>query len=330
MAMATGSSPRVLCRLQYVAATPAHAQEIVALLASALRLPPHSSPTQQQQQQLHLGNAVLDVHALPPWVATARHSGLLNRPVLARLCGVEVFADPNAGPAAGRSPRRAGDDARAWLTEDRPVVTPTVGLASGAPSTPTPTTSPLVKEIVLGAGPRWHELTTTLEEDLHAAPLPQLPHMYALGNVNNNNYASPGIAVRLLPSIMSALVLQVEAGGMVRAKEGLWAKKVPFEEIGSTGAHEGQVLLSSPVLRGLDVRLCDSAVAISPFFNEGDEVLTEGVFKELNPALEKKVEGGNVPAAAYRREGTGLGDCWSEFRSQLRRPSGFFSSSSSR
>lgn len=327
--MATGSNiHRVLCRLSYIASSPTHAQEIVALLGSALRQPSFCS-----SQRLHLGNALLEIHALPSWVATARHSGLLNRPVLARLCGVEVFGEEDVmAHASTRKPRRAaaaGDDARVWLTEDRPVVTPTLAMVSDASSiiTTTTTTPPLVKEIVLGAGPRMNELATLVQEDLHAQPFPTLSHVYALGG--NDTSTTGGIAMRLLPSIMSSLVLQVPC--MTQAKEDLWARKVPFEEIGSTGATEGQVLLSSPLLRGLDVRLCDGGAPISPFFNEGDEVLREGVFTELNPALDKPLEGGagaqgSAPAAAYRRSGTGMGDCWSEFRTQLRRPSGFFSS----
>jgi|EP00624_Nannochloropsis_granulata_P003872 hypothetical protein len=145
-----------------------------------------------------------------------------------------------------------------------------------------------------------------------------------------------GIAIRLLHSPMSALVLQVEAGGLAAAKDDLWHRGVKFEEIGGTGAAEGQILLSSPDLRGLDVRICDGGAALSPFFNEGDEVLREHVLEELNPAISQSLaavgEGwkqGSSPAAAYRRMGTGMGDCWSEFRSQLKRPGGFFTSSSS-
>ena len=142
--------------------------------------------------------------------------------------------------------------------------------------------------------------------------------------------------MRLLHSPMSTLVLQVETGGLAAAKEDLWSRGVEFEEIGGTGATEGQILLSSPILSGMDVRICDGGEALSPYFNEGDEVLREHVFEELNPALSQPLatmrEGeqqASSPAAAYRSKGMGMGDCWSEFRTQLRRPGGFFTSSSS-
>jgi hypothetical protein len=131
---------------------------------------------------------------------------------------------------------------------------------------------------------------------------------------------------------MSSLVLQVDDLGQV--KENMWRRDVAFEEIGGTGAAEGQVLLSSPLLRGLDIRLCDASAALSPYFNEGEEELTENVLEELNPAIQQQRGQGaatgaaaSSPAALYRQmegTGTGMGDCWSEFRSQMNRPSGFF------
>ena len=362
---ATTAATTALLRLRYIAATPAQAQGICSVLASALRLPPASASS---PSSLHLGNALLEVTALPPWVALARHSAMLNRPDVARLRAVDVFTNNSAmtGPTTSAPSSSPYHDARAWLSEDRPIVTPTVRIVPMSSSASlASTTSPQVREIVLGAAANWAELASIVTDELEALPCPGLPHVYALQSgmtsasadneapINSSSIdpadflkqqqqhsfsllARNGIAMRLLHSPMSALVLQVDAGGLAAAKEDLWRRGVFFEEIGGTGATEGQILLSSPHLRGLDVRICDGGAALSPFFNEGDEVLREHVFEELNPALSQPLaavgEGGqqvSSPAAAYRKMGTGMGDCWSEFRTQLKRPGGFFTSSSS-
>lgn len=297
---------------------------------------------------------------------------MLNRPDVARLRGVDIFTKSSAttGPTVS-APSSSYHDARAWLSEDRPIISPTVrtvpmSSSASAASTTVPMSRQYVREIVLGAGAKWEELASIVTDELEALPCPGLPHVYALqgamasasaGNqapTNSNSSIDPadflkqqqqhsssllggnGIAMRLLHSPMSALVLQVEAGGLAAAKEDLWRRGVDFEEIGGTGATEGQILLSSPHLRGLDVRICDGGAALSPFFNEGDEVLREHVFEELNPALSQPLavmgageQQASSPAADYRSKGIGMGDCWSEFRTQLKRPGGFFTSSSS-
>jgi len=292
---------------------------------------------------------------------------MLNRPDVARLRAVDVFTNSSATTATSAPSSSSYHDARTWLSEDRPIVTPTVRTVPMSSSTSlASTTRPQVREIVLGAGANWAELASIVTDELEALPCPGLPHVYALQsgmvNVSADNEAPTnangsiepadflrqqqqhsssllgrsGIAMRLLHSPMSTLVLQVETGGLAAAKEDLWSRGVEFEEIGGTGATEGQILLSSPILSGMDVRICDGGEALSPYFNEGDEVLREHVFEELNPALSQPLatmrEGeqqASSPAAAYRSKGMGMGDCWSEFRTQLRRPGGFFTSSSS-
>lgn len=293
---------------------------------------------------------------------------MLNRPDVARLRGVDVFTFTNSSATTATSaPSSSYHEARPWLSEDRPTVTPTVrSVPMSSSASLASTTSPQVREIVLGASANWEELANFVTDNLEALPCPGLPHVYALQSeitstgatdeapTNSNSSIEPadflkqqqqhsssllgrnGIAVRLLHSPMSTLVLQVEAGGLAAAKEDLWRRGVEFEEIGGTGATEGQILLSSPHLRGMDVRISDGGAALSPYFNEGDEVLREHVFEELNPALSQPLavmgEGGHQassPAAAYRSKGIGMGDCWSEFRTQLKRPGGFFTSSSS-
>lgn len=358
-----------LVRLHYIATTKSHAQAIVDVLASALHLPPSPPATTTSSSFLHLGNALLEITALPAWVSMARQSAMLNRPDVARLRGVDVFlgsATSTTTGATGRTASPSYQDARAWLTEDRPVFTPIVRNVFTSNQALASTITPRVREIVLGAaGPRWTELSS-LADELEAVPCPGLPHVYTLQGsmaqascdtdvkvgVNDAPDSPPkypassspsfgggnGIALRLLHSPMSALVLQVEAGGLAAAKEDLWSRGLDFEEIGGTGATEGQILLSSPQLRGMDVRICDGGSALSPYFNEGDEVLREHVFEELNPAIaqplaamegDRQQQQASSPAAAYRRMGSRMGDCWSEFRSQLKRPGGFFTTSSS-
>lgn len=322
-------------RLHYVTASDSHARAIVSVLASVLQLPSSSSSV-----SLHLGNAVLEFSALPAWVNYARQSRVLKRPLVSRLRAIEVFTGTSCGEGSKGSTAAQSSfphqNARAWLTEDRPLITPTFQKSSFCSAPTNAVATPFVREVVLGAGLRWVEMTRLVTDELDAIPCPGFPHLYVLHAELSDSKAPPssGIFVRLLHSPMSAVVLQVRAGGLNKLKEDLRRRGVTFEEIGSTGATEGQLLLSSHLLRGLDVRLCDADAVLSPYFNEGDEVLREHVIEELNPGLSlplASMEAGqqaNSPAEEYRRMGARTGDCWSEFRSQIKRPGGFFTASS--
>jgi hypothetical protein len=153
----------------------------------------------------------------------------------------------------------------------------------------------------------------------------------------------PGsLALRLLPSPMSALVLRAPNGGgggsgrkpLGQVQEELERRGlVRARPIGLTGASAGQLLLQAPELDGLDIRICNyEGEALPVVWAEGEEVLRENVLEELNPAIDVQPVVGegdlaaSVPAAHYRRMssgGSGVGDCWSEFRATVRRPSGW-------
>ena len=136
------------------------------------------------------------------------------------------------------------------------------------------------------------------------------------------------VAFRLLPSILSSVVIQVES--LTAAKDVFQRKEIGFEQIGYSGMKQGQIILSSPALDGLDVRFCDQAVdsPISPYFCEGEEVLREGVLDDVNPALvraraavqqqqQRGGGGGGMGNAQYRNLESD-GNCWSEFRATLK------------
>jgi hypothetical protein len=72
---------------------------------------------------------------------------------------------------------------------------------------------------------------------------------------------------------------------------------------------------------GLDIRLTESTACISSF-SEAQEALLAGSLDELQN-VNVLMEGGNE-TKAYQETMNGLGDCWVEFRANLKKPSGFF------
>jgi len=214
-----------------------------------------------------------------------------------------------------------------WLSETRPLVTPTISITNRGSTTSSPSSSSssssLLREVVLGASDLGG-MATALNGV--GEPVAGRPNCFWL---------RPGsLALRLLPSPMSALVLRAPGKALGQVQEELGRRGlVRARPIGQTGASAGQLLLQAPELDGLDIRICGHQGEDLPgVFAEGEEVLRENVLDELNPAIDVQPveeEGGlaaSVPAAQYRRMsngGSGVGDCWSEFRATVRRPSGW-------
>lgn len=109
-----------------------------------------------------------------------------------------------------------------------------------------------------------------------------------------------------------------------------------FDEVGVSTARvgfsgngkNGQLMIGHKDLVGLDIRLCD-AKALCSFFAEAQEALLAGSLDDLQNA-NVMAEGGHGDKSeetdAPRRPGAmnGLGDCWMEFRANMKHPSGFF------
>ena len=72
----------------------------------------------------------------------------------------------------------------------------------------------------------------------------------------------------------------------------------------------------------MDIRLCPADTIPLPYFNEGTEVLLE----KTNPNLQsyRVVDTDTTRAASMTMKKFGYaGDCWEEFRQQLKTPFGF-------
>ena len=90
-----------------------------------------------------------------------------------------------------------------------------------------------------------------------------------------------GSTLRFLPSRYSALVLyaqDLEAAAREIAGAGVF----DVARYGQSGGGEGELLLSSPLISGLDLRVC-SLKSTRPFFNETRDAYTEDVDPNLNP-----------------------------------------------
>lgn len=336
------SSSLLRLRLHVLAPSSDHAQRLVELLASALDTP---GAWKGEAGVVCLGDgATLEVHALPHLLSVARHK-VLKRPPISRLCSVAIErsvgvedgeeeehgheADDDAlllGPAP---PPSATASWQEWL-DARPLVTPTLSVLvaddkrRGRATRRRHSTTSLLREVVLGAS----DLDGMVGALQGVAPSSGRPNVFWL---------HPGtLALRLLPSPMSALVLRAGDRSLGQVKATLAHRGIHAHPIGMTGASAGlgQLLLAAPELHGLDIRICSSPEGVSPVFPEGDEVLRQDVLDELNPGIdsgEGEEDGGGansskggVPASRYRKSSGGaMGDCWSEFRAQLKRPSGF-------
>lgn len=108
--------------------------------------------------------------------------------------------------------------------------------------------------------------------------------------------------------------------------------------VGFTSGGGGQLMVHHPALRGVDLRLC-AATGLSSSFAEAQDALLAGSLDDLQ-SENVLVEGGrnqnesnDVKATRSRTDVKDksikerlLGDCWVEFRANMRRPEGFFSS----
>jgi len=165
----------------------------------------------------------------------------------------------------------------------------------------------------------------------------QWPSSLTIGKNGN------GVAIRPLPAAKEDMSLPSPT--FVFYCESLHDAVRTFDEAGALVAkvgfrggleNSGQLMVQHDDLKGLDVRICE-AKEFSKFFAEAQESLLAGSLDELQN-VNVLTEGGNVAGSSLNMEEgsshtpqtrrtdamNGLGDCWVEFRANMKHPSGFF------
>mmetsp|Transcript_10026 Transcript_10026/g.16647 ORF Transcript_10026/g.16647 Transcript_10026/m.16647 type:complete len:429 (+) Transcript_10026:171-1457(+) len=95
-------------------------------------------------------------------------------------------------------------------------------------------------------------------------------------------------------------------------------------KIGFSSSRKGQYMLSHPDLPGLDLRLTDTET-FSSHFPEAQQALLAGSLPDLqsDDVLLKGGRTSNDKSSSSSDAMNGLGDCWVEFRANMKQPSGF-------
>jgi hypothetical protein len=151
--------------------------------------------------------------------------------------------------------------------------------------------------------------------------------------VGVSQFPNNGLALRPLPAgkedrLIPAPSLVFYSPNLDEAKERLSSNGLMTAKIGYSGtSRHGQLMVSHPDLPGLDVRLTDMTSYLSSFA-EAQEALLAGSLDDLQN-VNVLLEGGKQ-ARAQNDAMNGLGDCWVEFRANLKKPIGFFKRNSVR
>lgn len=138
-----------------------------------------------------------------------------------------------------------------------------------------------------------------------------------------------GLALRPLPAAKEdrhlpgpSMVFQCE--NIEEAKDAILRNGAKCAKIGFSGTSKmGQLIALHPDLPGLDLRLDDSP-QLSSSFSEAQDALLAGSLDELQNA-NVLLEGGKGTEESKGKTDTmnGLGDCWVEFRANMKAPSGY-------
>lgn len=138
-----------------------------------------------------------------------------------------------------------------------------------------------------------------------------------------------GVAIRPLPSAKEDRILP--APSLVFYCEDLDQAAYRLSTLGAVSAkigynglqNSGQLMVSHPDLLGLDIRLTDSTNYTSSY-PEAQEALLASSIAELQN-VNVLLEGGkeNKATRAQMDERVNVGDCWVEFRANMKRPLGF-------
>lgn len=206
-----------------------------------------------------------------------------------------------------------------------------------------------LREIVL---PHFHDayydngLTLPLCLSQSNAFLRPLVGLYQWPKSNDAEENKGGIILRPLPAADKDMHLSPPSlvfgcsnlDSVAEVINGLGARSTPVGFSGRQGRH-GQLLVTHPTLRGLDMRACESST-LSTAFAEAQESLMAGSIDSLQ-SVNVLVEGGGDSSHDYHESVTkdskkslladdpliDKADCWIEFRANAIRPSGYLKQS---
>ena len=160
--------------------------------------------------------------------------------------------------------------------------------------------------------------------------------LYQMGN--------GGLVIRPLPSATSDFTLPspsfIFQCDSLKNKEQALINGVSLSKLGCNGIERGQMLIHHHDVQGIELRFCE-ARQLSSSFAEAEESLMAGSLNELQNAnvmveggktrsqydvkIDINKNSGNQAATKLRVDAmNGLGDCWVEFRANIKRPLGFF------
>ncbi|KAL3762978.1 hypothetical protein ACHAWU_001125 [Discostella pseudostelligera] len=198
-----------------------------------------------------------------------------------------------------------------------------------------------LREIVLPFFPGVSLLQTTLSQSSLLRPLPGL-YQFQIGSENGretidrttNKSNAHSLIIRPLPAAQEdlrlsspSLVFQckslVDAQTMVEEQLSGRTSKIGWRGNGQLGS----LIVSHPSITGLDVRICETTGdewVLSSSFDESQDSLLAGSLAELQ-SVHVVSEGKHEEKASTKGDkNTANGDCWVEFRSNVKHPSGFF------
>lgn len=163
-----------------------------------------------------------------------------------------------------------------------------------------------IKEVVVGH-PSVQDITASI------TTLKGIDSQVQMGKLNVWHFGtmcSP--AIRLIPDSFSSIILQVDDLD-TSVKYLSDASRTSHSFVGKTGGHPGQVRLHVAGMEKLDVRLCADSSFFDYFNKCSDTMMEEADYvEELQPHSRKA------------GSGSGVGDCWMEFRAMMKSPAGFF------
>ncbi|KAL7536820.1 hypothetical protein ACHAXR_007416, partial [Thalassiosira sp. AJA248-18] len=190
----------------------------------------------------------------------------------------------------------------------------------------------MLRELALPYFPQVSSLQTKLSKSSLLRPLPGLYQCPIVTNGSNdttrkNTTDNPGLIFRPIPAAQEdlrlsppSLVFQCkslkEAQKLVEEKLGGRTFKIGWRGHGQLGS----LIVSHPLLYGLDLRICEAAGnewVLSSSFDEAQESLLAGSLEELQSShvvSDGKSDGVEKSSITVDTK-SGDGDCWVEFRS---------------
>lgn len=178
--------------------------------------------------------------------------------------------------------------------------------------------------------PHNSSLLSEFSNSLLTSPLPGLYQWPP----SNSKKKMENVSFRILPSAKEDLTLPppsivFQCESLEEAEEQIHKVGGISSKVGFNANRSGQLRVVHKALQGLDIRFCEKK-SLSPCFAESLEALMAGSLGDLqsvNVMLEGRShqqEGDKVAITETKVDSMHMvGDCWSEFRAHMKRPSGF-------